>query len=119
MPAPQFYNERMREQIYREISWSIANRVNDPRIPDIVTITELKLAADTRNATVYVSIMGSDEIKKSALSALNHAAPFIQKCVASRVSMRHIPKLYFKLDTAFDRSEHINSLLEQVKDELE
>jgi ribosome-binding factor A len=118
MTAPLFHNERTTEHLLREITWTIANRLNDPRVPEIVTVTEIKLAPDCRNATVYVSVYGSENKKKGALIALNRAAPFIQRCVASRVKMKHVPILYFKIDSSLDRSEHIHSLLEQIKDDL-
>ena len=74
---------------------------------------------DRRNLLEEIAgISAYDEQKDRALTALNRAAPFIQKCVVSRISVKHFPKLYFKNDSSFDRSEHINSLLEQVKDDL-
>ena len=108
----------MEEQLQREIAWTISNKVNDPRIPKIITVTIIKLAPDTRNATVFVSILGDDEQKAKALKALNRAAPFIQRCVSSRISMKRFPKIFFKIDNVFEKSQQINSLLAQVKDDL-
>jgi ribosome-binding factor A len=110
--------EHIKGQLIREISWTIAQKVNDPRIPEVVTITEVKLAQDTRNATVNVSILGDAGQKEKAIAALNHAASFIQKCVAAKVTMRNFPKLYFKLDSAFDKSENINEILKKIHDDL-
>ncbi len=118
MTSLQWHTERVREHLHREITWTITNKVNDPRIPHIVTVTEIKLAPDLRNATVFVSVFGNDEQKGKAHIALNGAASFIQRCVAARIKIKHTPKLIFKIDSSLDRSEHINSLLEQVKDDL-
>lgn len=118
MSSMQWYTKRVQEQLVREISKTISFRLNDPRIPKVVTITELKLAPDTRNATVFVSFMGEETERKDALIALTHAAPFIQKCVAETVQIKHFPKLFFKLDSAFEHSEKINAILEQIKDDL-
>ena len=118
MPSSQWHIDRLKEQLNREISWTIANRVNDPRIPDVVTISHIKLAPDTRSATVYVSIYGDENEKKGALIALNRATAFIQKCVAARISIKNFPKLTFKIDSSFEHSEHINNLLEKIKDDL-
>jgi len=116
MSSPKYYYDRMREQLKQEIGDVIANDVRDPRIPSIVTITDLKLAEDTRNATVHVSIY--DEKKENAIEALNTAAPFIQKMVARRVTVKNFPKLYFKLDRGLDHSDRINLLLKKIKDDL-
>ncbi|MBD3316273.1 MAG: 30S ribosome-binding factor RbfA [Chitinivibrionales bacterium] len=118
MSSPRWYNDRVKEQLRREIAWAIQNEVRDPRVPPMVTVSEIKLAADTRNATVFVSIYDTPEKRKDALVALNGAAPFIQNIVAQRVSIKHFPKLHFKLDESLDRREHINELLDKIKDDL-
>ncbi len=102
----------------REIVWTIKNEVRDPRVPMIVSVSDMKLAPDTRNATVFVHVYGDDTVKRDAIAALNRAAPFIQQVVAGRVQMRHFPKLFFKLDTSIDRGMHIDELLREVRDDL-
>jgi ribosome-binding factor A len=118
MASIQWHNLRVREQLHREIAWTIENRLRDPRIPLLVTVTEVRLSSDLRNATVFVSVYGSEEEKKEALIALNHAAGFIQGSVASRMSIKNFPRMHFKLDTSLDHSERINELLEKIKDDL-
>lgn len=119
MSSPAFYKERLKHDLAREIGWTIANRVRDPRVPSFVTVTEIRLSDDTRNATVYVSVFGEDVEKTEALDALQHAAPYIQKNVAGKVKMKHFPRLRFKLDRSLDRSQRINELLDEVKDDLD
>lgn len=119
MASLQWYNQRVKEQLRREITWVIANKVRDPRIPSVVTVTDINLAPDTRNATVMVSIMGELAEREPALIALNKAAPYIQNLVAQRVKIKHFPRLHFKLDESLDYSEHINELLDQIKDDLD
>lgn len=118
MSPLQWHHARMTEQLRREIAWTIANRLSDPRVPGLVTVMEIKLAPDTRNATIFVSIPDDDGRREQALQALNRAAAFIQRTVASRVSLKNFPRLVFKIDTSIDHGEHINNLLEQVKDDL-
>lgn len=119
MPAPRFHNERLRELLLREIGMVIAKDVRDPRIPEIVTVTEVRLAKDARNATVFVSVMGNDEEKESAVAALNKAAPFIQRVVASQIVTKHFPRLAFKLDKAIEHGQHINELFKEIQDDLD
>jgi ribosome-binding factor A len=119
MSTPKWHIERLRELLHREIGTVIAQEVRDPRIPDIVTITEVKLAKDTRNATVYVSIMGETAEKQAAVDALNKAAPFIQRTVASRVVTKNFPRLLFKIDTSIEHGQHINELFKEIQKDLE
>jgi ribosome-binding factor A len=119
MSTIAWHNDRIRGELGRKISWVIAHRLNDPRVPSVVTVTDIKLAPDTRNATVYISVFGDDKAIKGALIALNRAAPYVQRIVSDSMSIRHFPRLYFKLDSSLEYSHHINELLEQVKDDLE
>jgi len=119
MATPKFHIERLSEMLRREIGTVISQKVRDPRIPDIVTITEVKLSSDTKNATVYASIMGDDEEEKlGAIDALNKAAPFIQRTVAQHVVTKNFPRLLFKLDTSIEYGQHINDLFKEIQDDL-
>lgn len=118
MAAPKFHVERLRGMLHREIGSVISQEVRDPRIPGIVTVTEVKLARDVRNATVYVSLMGDDAEKQDALDALNKAAPFIQRMVASRVVTKNFPHLIFKIDTSIEYGQHINELFREIEGDL-
>lgn len=109
---------RLREELHKEIGLAIAEEMRDPRIPDVVTITEVRLATDCRNATIFVSVMGTDKEKKEALAVLNHAAPFLQHVISKNIVVKFFPKLYFKLDKSLEESEHINELLKEIKDDL-
>ena len=119
MPTQSWHLDRLREDFHREISIAIANSVRDPRIPPGITVTEIQLAPDTRNATVLVSIFGEKELQKEALAGLNAAAPFIQKVVASKVKVKHFPRFYFKLDTTLERGEHMYDIFKEIKNELD
>jgi ribosome-binding factor A len=119
MAAPKWHIERLREMLHREIGTVIAQEIRDPRIPDIVTVTEVKLARDARNATVYVSVMGDGAEKEDALNALGKAAPFIQRTVASRVVTKSFPHLIFKLDTSIEYGQHMNELFKEIQHDLD
>jgi len=119
LPSEHFHIERLRELLQREIGLVISQELRDPRIPPVVTITRVKLAQDTRNATVFVSIYGDDQVKNDAIAALNKAASFIQCTVAGRITVKHFPHLYFKLDNSLEHSQHINELLKEIQDDLE
>jgi ribosome-binding factor A len=119
MPPLHFHKERLSEQLQKEIGIVISQELRDPRIPSVVTITQIKLSQDNRNATVYVSVYGDDKEKNDALAALSHAAPFIQRVVAGRITMKHFPRIMFKLDNSIEHSQHINELLKEIKNDLE
>jgi ribosome-binding factor A len=118
MSSTQFYLDRLREDFHREIAYIIANEVRDPRVPPVVTVTDIKLAPDTRNATVMVSVYGEKDVQDEAIVGLNAAAPFIQKMISHRIRVKNMPKLYFKIDRSVEYSDRINTIFKEIKDDL-
>ncbi|MFW5960043.1 MAG: ribosome-binding factor A, partial [Chitinivibrionales bacterium] len=57
------------------------------------------------------------EGKEEAITGLNKASPFIQKCIIPRIRIKNIPRLHFIYDDTFARAEKIDSILEQIDDE--
>jgi ribosome-binding factor A len=114
-----YHRERLREELHKEIGWAIANEMRDPRVPGIVTVTEVKLAPDCRNATVFVSIMGEEAEKKNAIDTLNKAAAFLQHVASKRIVVKFIPKLFFKLDNTIEQSNRLNDLFNTIRCDLD
>jgi ribosome-binding factor A len=119
MAGTRYYIERLTHQLMREISLVLQNEISDPRIPSISTVTEVRLSDDTRNATVFVSVLGDEKVKKGALIALNRAAPYIQKMVGKHITMKHFPRFSFKIDNSLERGERVEILLQEISNDLE
>ncbi len=64
---------KVQEFIKQEVSQMLLHDLKDPRI-GFVTVTEVKVTGDLREATIYVSLFGKPEEKKASLDALNKAA---------------------------------------------
>lgn len=114
----KWHLERLREELRKEIGLAIAEQMRDPRIPDVVTITEVRLAPDCRNATVMMSVLGDDAAKQAAIDVLNHAAPYLQHLVAKAIVMKFVPKLYFKIDKSLADNERMGELFKEIQDDL-
>ncbi len=92
---------------------AILTQVRDPRVRD-VTVTRVEMAPDMRNATVHVSIMGSQTQQQLALRGLANAAGFLQSQIAERIDTRYTPRLRFELDGGVKRSIEIARVLGEV-----
>ena len=106
-PRMRKVNELLREVIAEEVV-----RLKDPRI-GFVTITGVDTAPDLRNATVFCSVMGSDEEREVTKEALQHAAPHIQHAISGQVRLKYLPRLRFELDAALAQGQRIEELLQQ------
>lgn len=106
--------EKLQELIKQEMSKMLLTDLKDPRI-GFVTVTDVEMTGDLREAKIYVSVMGGAEQVKSSLEGLNSALGFVRREIGQRVRLRFTPEISFALDTSLDYGDHIQKLLLQVE----
>jgi len=85
--------------------------LRDPALFDAnVTVTEVQISPDLRNATAFVMPLGGANAA-DIIAGLRRSAPYLKAQVAKAVRLRHVPNLSFQLDSAFDTAQRIASLL--------
>lgn len=85
----------------------------DPQLQDLnITVTEVRMSPDLRNATVFVTPLGGGD-GPATVAALAHATSFLRGQVARAVGLRHAPTLHFASDTSFENADRIEALLRQ------
>lgn len=110
---PSHRSLRIAEAIREVVSSAILFEVSDPRVR-AVTVLRAEVSGDLRNATVYVSIMGSEQEQQVALKGLQHAAGFLQARVAARLQTRFTPVLTFKRDDSVKKSIAMSRLIDET-----
>lgn len=75
-----------------------------------VTVTEVGMSPDLRQATCYIMPLGGKDADK-VLKALHKSGPWLSGQVARRVSLKFTPRLHFRIDGSFDNADHIQQLL--------
>src|SRR6266404_2748375 len=106
--------ERIAETLREEIAQIVGYELEDPRLT-LVTVTEVRVADDLRDASVYVTVSGDEKEHVSALRALQHAAPYVRKQLGFALNLRHTPALHFVRDTVEEKAERVSSLLEKIE----
>ena len=102
------------------VSDAIAHHLSDPRIEGFVSVTRVDMAADLRNADVYVSIFGRDEAAQNkTFAAITHAKSRIQSLVAGRLQSKFCPVLHFYRDEKFKKALETMKLIDQAVSELQ
>ena len=114
--AKQLRIEKLQELIKQEMSKMLLTDLKDPRI-GFVTVTDVEMTGDLREAKIYVSVMGGAEQVKSSLEGLQSALGFIRREIGQRVRLRFTPEISFALDTSLDYGDHIQKLLLQVEED--
>jgi ribosome-binding factor A len=85
--------------------------LRDPVIADAsITVTEIRLSPDLRNATAFVMPLGGVNAE-AILAALQRGTAFLKGPLARQVAMRQAPNLTFALDRSFDEAQRIDTLL--------
>jgi len=115
MTIPGHRHKRVAEEIRHEVTAMLAGELKDPRIAGIVTVTEVRVTPDLRQARIFVSMMGSEAEQASTLKGLTAAAGFVRHEIAERLHLRRGPEIHFLLDRSAEYGERIEDLLRQVK----
>lgn len=102
------------EEVRKAISEIIQNKIKDPRIPEIISVSAVEVTNDLSYARVYISVLGTDEEKKAALEGLESAKGFIKKELGHMVKLRVMPELLFYLDESVDRYLELDKLINEV-----
>ncbi len=112
----QLRMERVQELMKQELSKIILQDLKDPRI-GFVTVTQVDMSSDLRNARVYVSLMGSDQQMADCWQGLKSSLGYLRREIGRRVRLRYTPELSLALDKSLDNSVHIQTLLQQISRE--
>ncbi|MGM0652551.1 MAG: 30S ribosome-binding factor RbfA [Bacillota bacterium] len=108
---------RVAEQIKKDVSHIIITEIKDPRIAEMISVTDVELSKDLRHASVYVSIYGSDMEREETLQTLARASGFVRTEIGRRIRLRYTPEINFFLDTSIEYGAYIESVLKSLKEE--
>lgn len=83
----------------------------DPALDGVpVTVTEVRMSPDLRNATAFVTPFGGGDTA-GVVKALNRAGGYFRGQIAHEVKLRLTPSIRFTADTSFDEAQRVEALL--------
>ena len=101
---------RLAERIAKIVAELLERRVKDPRL-GFVTVTEVRLTADLREAKVFYTVLGSAEEREESAIALRSATGIIRSEVGRLIGLRHTPSLEFIEDALPENAQRIDELV--------
>lgn len=110
--------ERLASQIRQLVADLIQNRLSDPRIPPITSITRVEVSSDLTLARVYVSVFARDGLKGPCIDALQSSAGMMRRQLGRELRIRRIPTLEFRLDESLQRGFQTVQEIDEVMREL-
>ncbi|AGY60163.1 30S ribosome-binding factor RbfA [Gloeobacter kilaueensis] len=112
---------RVGELIKREVSdMLIKQQIKDLRIgAGMVSVTDVEVSGDLRQAKIYVSIFGTPEVQKLTMAALGDVTGFVRQEIGHRIRLRYTPEISFVQDHSLERGARISQLIDQIRAEEE
>ena len=105
--------ERVADIIREEISQIVGYELEDPRLT-MVTVTDVRLSENRRDAQVFVTVAGNEEEHRLALAALRHAAPYVRKQLSLSLNLPRTPEIHFVRDKVEEDGERVDRLLQEI-----
>ena len=107
-------NNRLSGEMKRAIAEIIRYDVKDPRISELMSVTDVNVTEDLKFAKVFISDYNDVE---TTLTALESAKGFIRKEIGKKVKIRIIPELIFIRDDSIEKGLYMQSLIDKVIEE--
>ncbi len=101
---------RLADQIKVIVAEMLERRIKDPRL-GFVTVTDVRLTGDTREATVFYTVFGDDSDAAGTAVALRSATGLIRAQVGKQLGLRFAPTVTFVADAVPESARQIDDLL--------
>lgn len=110
-----YRQQRVESLLVQQVSEIVRKEMKDPRI-GFVTFTGAEVSPDLRHATLFYSVLGTEEDRAEVARALGGASGFIRGELGNRRLFRFVPEIKFAFDESIERGARIHELLKEVKD---
>lgn len=101
---------RNAERVRELVATLVRTQIKDPRL-GMITITDARITADLRDATVFYTVLGDAAAQTGTAAALDSAKGLLRSTVGKALGLRHSPTLTFVHDNVQDHAKHIDELL--------
>lgn len=104
--------ERVNEVLKRELGDLIRREISFRA--KLVTVQQVDVTPDLKNAHVFIGVIGSDEEMREAMAQLHDHRVALQSELSKRVILKYTPHLHFKHDEAMERGTRVLSILDEL-----
>ena len=105
---------KIADRIQVIVAEMLERRVKDPRL-GFVTLTDVRLTGDSQQATIFYTVLGTDEELAGTAAALESAKGLIRSEVGKQLGMRHVPSLTFVPDALPESARHLDDVLAKAR----
>lgn len=105
---------KVAEQIKVIVAELLERRIKDPRL-GFVTLTDVRMTGDGREATIFYTVMGSEDARADTAAALASANGMIRSTVGKQLGMKFTPTIAFVLDAVPETAAEMEALLARAR----
>lgn len=102
---------KLEDQIQQIVAQMLERRIKDPRL-GFVTLTDVRLTGDGREATIFYTVLGDD--KADSAAALESAKGLLRSTVGKTLGLKFAPSLAFVLDATEEGAKDMEDLLDRI-----
>lgn len=105
---------KLEDQIQEIIAAMLQRRIKDHRL-GFVTVTDVRLTGDSREATVFYTVLGDDANLAASAAALESAKGLLRSTVGKQLGLRFAPTLAFVPDATAEVAQDMAELLAKAR----
>jgi len=109
-------SERVASVIKEEVGQLFQRRFSMEEF-GFMTVTEVRMTPDLRQARIFVSVFGDDARKKKSLTLLEEQKQVVRSTIGRAVRLRFTPEIMFVLDDTMDRAMNLEAIFKKIHDE--
>jgi ribosome-binding factor A len=109
---PSSRSVRVNELVKREISQVLHTDYKDSTVA--ITIVGIEVSPDLRDARVYYSVIGDEEITRKAKQFLNKHTTKIRYKISKKIVLKYLPQLTFIYDSSIQRGNRVLDILDDM-----
>lgn len=105
--------ERANSEIQKCLIEIIQEKMNDPRLNKIISVTEVKVSPDFKYCKVKISVLDVKDIE-AVTSVLQKSEGYIKKELGKMLDMPYMPKLKFEVDKGAISTLRVEEILKNL-----
>lgn len=106
---------RLADRIRVLIAERLEKGLRDPRL-GFVTITDVRVTGDLQHASVFYTVLGTEQERLDSAAALTAATGMLRREVGRQLGIRLTPTLEFIADGVPENAGHIEELLREARE---
>lgn len=104
--------KRLNSEFQKEIYSILKNKIKNPAISEMFSISEVDVTNDLKHAKVFVSVFSTDKVKAQAtFEAICASAKAVRTELSKTMRIRTVPELHFVTDNSTDYGNKIDRIL--------